>query len=549
MAVAGVSVLALSAATVTDRTVTDGPGRDTEETPNLTHARADFPEQTRVSGLTSAPSVQNASRPSRQAPAVDSTSRGQQSNPFGATISVDSADPPPRNGNPREHSADPPTRNGNRREQGSLASEKYPGIACSEYLIPVQIEEGGPKNYTIYGELCIPSHAQQQPETVQLLLHGGTYKNIYWDFPYQSEQYSYVRHAVPQGYATFNMDRIGDGRSSHPISTSVDLDSNAFIVHQIVQKLRTGEIGSRDGFDKIVLVGHSYGSFTSWVEAATYRDVDGAIITGALHTTSPIGAAMILGFLGTNPALQEPRFRHLDPGYVTTRPGARGPFFYNEEYADPKVIAYDEATKETSTETELLTFPPRQLDGITRAIDVPVLVVVGEKDFVWCGNGGLDCSTSEDIIAAEGNHYSPAACLEAFVLSNSGHDINLHPNNKEWYAASMEWMDKYFGDQAEECDEISDAGEAPPVGPIPPVPTGPQTLPDLCTLPDIPGLPPFPEFPCIASAVQGLLPNDASLASRESRDIAQQSASPAEAVVPGNPRRIGSVLEGSTLLE
>ncbi|MQA12824.1 MAG: alpha/beta fold hydrolase [Pseudonocardiaceae bacterium] len=311
--------------------------------------------------------------------------------------------------------------------------------------IPVALSEGAPKDYTIYGEMCAPNG--EPTPTVQLLLHGGTYSHIYWDFPYQDGKYSYVRHTVPRGYTTLAIDRIGAGNSSHPVSTKVGLESNAFTVHQIVQRLRTDGLGA-GSFSKVVLVGHSYGSFTSWLEASTYRDVDGVIVTGALHELAPVGAASIATYLSW-PAALNPRWRQLDPGYLTTRPDTRAPFFYNTENADPDVIAMDERTKETVTATELATFPPRMYIPTTEGIRVPVFLVVGQKDAVWCGTGGADCTSAEAVEASESPHYGPETCLQTFVLPNSGHDVNLHLNAHDWYEAADRWTDRFIGSSAE----------------------------------------------------------------------------------------------------
>ena len=45
--------------------------------------------------------------------------------------------------------------------------------------------------------------------------------------------------------------------------------------------------------------------------------------------------------------------------------------------------------------------------------------------------------------ARESADYSPAACLEAYVLPMSGHDINLHPNAGTWYAAANDWISRH----------------------------------------------------------------------------------------------------------
>ena len=53
-------------------------------------------------------------------------------------------------------------------------------------------------------------------------------------------------------------------------------------MHQIVQGLRSGSIGGK-AYNRVVLVGHSTGSAVAAIEANTYEDVDGLILTGWGH--------------------------------------------------------------------------------------------------------------------------------------------------------------------------------------------------------------------------------------------------------------------------
>jgi pimeloyl-ACP methyl ester carboxylesterase len=116
---------------------------------------------------------------------------------------------------------------------------------------------------------------------VQVLVHGAVYSHVYWDFPYQPEKYSYVRRANAAGYATLNIDRIGIRNSSHPPAASVTLQSNAAVVHQAITALRAGALGTT--FEKVVTVGHSYGTLTTMLEAEVYDDIDAFMPTGILH--------------------------------------------------------------------------------------------------------------------------------------------------------------------------------------------------------------------------------------------------------------------------
>ena len=48
-------------------------------------------------------------------------------------------------------------------------------------------------------------------------------------------------------------------------------------------------------------------------------------------------------------------------------------------------------------------------------------------------------------MAREKDNYSPKACLETFVLPNSGHDMNLHPNAPDWFKVANEWVARRVG--------------------------------------------------------------------------------------------------------
>src|SRR5260370_29681296 len=84
------------------------------------------------------------------------------------------------------------------------------------------------------------------------------------------------------GFPTFGIDQIGAGDSSHPLSTLITNQVDAFTIHQAVQTLLAGLPGGVQ-FAKVIEVGHSMGSNLAWLEAGTYHHVPGVIITGAPH--------------------------------------------------------------------------------------------------------------------------------------------------------------------------------------------------------------------------------------------------------------------------
>jgi hypothetical protein len=159
-----------------------------------------------------------------------------------------------------------------------------PALTCSARTLPVALTDPGPADQTMWGQLCYRGSAE--PTTVQLLVHGVTYNHLYWNFPYGNGYYSYVDAATAAGYATFDIDRIGDGSSSHPPSADIDLNAGAVTLHDAVTALRSGAVDGH-AFRHVILVGHSLGSIEAWIEDARYHDVDAIIITGALHAATP----------------------------------------------------------------------------------------------------------------------------------------------------------------------------------------------------------------------------------------------------------------------
>src|SRR5262249_16938746 len=88
-------------------------------------------------------------------------------------------------------------------------------VVCSMLTIRVPSVDGGPLDWKMAGTLCHPENAPM-PHTVQLLVHGATYTRAVWDWPQNPSTYSYVQAAVNAGYATFAVDRLGHGESTHP---------------------------------------------------------------------------------------------------------------------------------------------------------------------------------------------------------------------------------------------------------------------------------------------------------------------------------------------
>ncbi|HEX4963139.1 MAG TPA: alpha/beta fold hydrolase [Thermoanaerobaculia bacterium] len=320
----------------------------------------------------------------------------------------------------------------------SVAQADPGELRCADVTLPVALAPNTTVTYDLYGVLCARGGIHQK--TFQIALHGATYGHLYWDWPFQPEHYSYMRQATAAGYAVLNLDRIGSGRSAHPPAEMVDIESNAYVVHQVVQILRAGTrsvpVFGPFQAGKIALVGHSLGSLIAITEAATYGDVDGVVLTGISHTVTPR-----LGDVSFYPASLDPRFagKNLPDGYLTTVPGTRD-IFYQVPFFSPKVLSVDEQKKETVTVAELNSAVPAL--SLTTGIHVPVLLAVGDFDGAFCNPPSCTASGS---LAVEADSFAPDTCLETRAIPQSGHDLNLHFHAPLTYAILLNWMNRRVG--------------------------------------------------------------------------------------------------------
>jgi pimeloyl-ACP methyl ester carboxylesterase len=300
-------------------------------------------------------------------------------------------------------------------------------VTCSDVYTPVRI---GLTTQTMYGRLCVPQGAT----TLQVLVPGGTYNSVYWDIGYAPETLSYRLAMNKAGIATVAVDRLGSGQSSRPLSALVTVSAQATAVHTVIQSLRPR-------FGRIMLVGHSIGSATATTEAATYRDVDGVVITGLSHHINVPSAVPV--FTTLIPAALDPALRSygLDLGYLTTVAGTRYSSFHTPGATAPGALSFDEATKGAVTAGETVdTALMSVLIPMSRQITVPVMLVMGGGDANYCGPPlGADCSSSEALRASEAPFYAPEARLRTYVVPGYGHSLNFSPDAPRYHQAVINW--------------------------------------------------------------------------------------------------------------
>ncbi|KAF5320622.1 hypothetical protein D9611_013738 [Ephemerocybe angulata] len=93
--------------------------------------------------------------------------------------------------------------------------------------------------------------------------------------------YNYVEAALHAGHAILIYERLGTGKSNKPDGISkVQLATHIEIAAQLVRYLRIGKPGGSQ-FNRVVEVGHSFGSVTLFGLVGKYGNVlDAMVLTG-----------------------------------------------------------------------------------------------------------------------------------------------------------------------------------------------------------------------------------------------------------------------------
>lgn len=307
----------------------------------------------------------------------------------------------------------------------ALAGARPAAPTCSEHRLPVQL---GAHTYIVAGTLCRPTG---DVTGVQVLVHGATYDRTYWDWPVRTDRLSYVQDALADGYATFAYDRLGAGDSDRPPGITLTSADGAAVLHQILRWIQAE-------YSDVTVVGHSLGSMIALQETATHNDADRLVVTGMLHNLTNV---LELGQLFASLASPRCSGEAGQPacGYLTTLPGTRGDVFYSEAGAEP-VIAWDEAHKGVVAVGQIVTAIPQLLPllGTAHDVQIPVLVVVGQQDQLFCGL--LQPCTEASVLAAESAYYTNTSRLDAYVEPTSGHDLTLHPTAGRTADAIATWI-------------------------------------------------------------------------------------------------------------
>ena len=214
---------------------------------------------------------------------------------------------------------------------------------------------------------------------------------------------------------------------------------DAYTLHEVIQNVGSRALGGFK-FGKIVMVGHSAGSVLSALEASTYHDVSGLVLTGTSHTAGSGLSGVIADVVpvDADPVLSTQNY---PADYITFKAGTLASLFFNPATSIPSVIATNESLKTAGSaadEGAIAGFLNHALP--VTGIDVPVLEIFGAKDVILG-----DLNTAQTI-GQEASFFPNAPSFQVQVIPNTGHSLSLSTIAPETDLVIGTWLGQHgFG--------------------------------------------------------------------------------------------------------
>ncbi|KAI7972344.1 hypothetical protein EIK77_009785 [Talaromyces pinophilus] len=243
----------------------------------------------------------------------------------------------------------------------------------------------------------------------------------------------YVSRAVDEyGYSTLTWDRLGVGESSKgdPLA-EIQIFLEIEALYELTRTVRKGKGGNIcTSFEKVVHIGHSFGSSITNALANTFPDgTDGIVLTGFSQVSAYVGYFALGGnFI---PVTDIPALSHRYPA---------GPGDF-----DPALLHLAFRSGEAASPGEILTIGAGE--GSSNAFSGPVLLITGERDIPFCGGNCLATSaingSASNLIVASKQYFENASPFNATVVPNAGHGLNLGYSHSITYATILDFLDTH----------------------------------------------------------------------------------------------------------
>jgi pimeloyl-ACP methyl ester carboxylesterase len=248
--------------------------------------------------------------------------------------------------------------------------------------------------------------------TAVLLMHGLSYTKESWDFP----GYSVAQTLAEAGYATFAIDRLGYGESKLDNGYNVTHEAYADMASQIVGQLRA------QGFERVVLGGHSAGAGTTELAAALYGGVDAILALGWHHRPSnQLGQDFFTGDFVR--AAQE------DYEYFLGTPQHRAEMFYPAS-ADPAVVAADTRAAVLTPSAEIFSIGKQPSRLVVGNVKVPVFLQFGDSDRLF----------ELEYAEMHAGEFFNSPSVTVDVVKDAGHTFMLTKNGPAGSDRMAAWL-------------------------------------------------------------------------------------------------------------
>ncbi|KAI9699488.1 MAG: hypothetical protein M1836_003099 [Candelina mexicana] len=308
--------------------------------------------------------------------------------------------------------------------------------------------------FSIHAQLCVPKVSGMKQGILQIATHGAHYDGRYWDPELDRENHSYVEASLKAGYSILTYDRLGAGQSDHPDAYNVvQAPLELEILRQLTLMARNGTLYGAAGKaqpldtvfdtlakpDKVVHVGHSFGSFLTSALIAKYPSLtDGVILTGYVygkHLGAPGMASWSVDFAATS----SPPFNRSSGYVVCQKSGIQNLFFGgNPDTAfTPEMLDYGDSLKQPVAIAELASaFHIIGLQGPD--LKAPVQFMMAEFDFYICDGSCRGAYSLQDLK----NTYPNATVVEDYIQPNTGHAFPLHNNASAGYQVTFDFLNR-----------------------------------------------------------------------------------------------------------
>ena len=318
-------------------------------------------------------------------------------------------------------------------------------------------------------QLCVPPNGTKS-QNLFIATHGGLFDKRYWDAAVNPAEYSFVDAALARGYSILTYDRLGTGLSDKPDAyTVVQAPIQLEILRSITNMARSGELlkytegnassagitdpnastntfnSSTTSFDRIIHIGHSFGSVLTTALLATYGNLsDAAVITGYIlndHFAEMRKATFALEYA---PQSNGTLFGDRSSGYMVdgTREGFQTVFFSTQANAttgtggfDTEVLDYAFSIRQTITTSEFL--PPTVNLGAAPGFKGPLQFMLAEFDYPVC-RGDCRIAFDRDFFRSL---YPNAKDVDIYTQRGNGHALTLHRGASLGFKVTLDWLD------------------------------------------------------------------------------------------------------------